>query len=88
MKNQNIKMKTIEWIAMIWTLPIAIVVLAGFGIITLIHTSFRIVLFYSGTAGAGYYIASTMRKKMSNFEWAKIARDDHRQHVFNKNSAE
>lgn len=73
-------MKTIEWIAMIWTLPIAIVVLALFGVISLFHTLFRFVFYYSGTAGAAFYIASTMRTKMSNFEWAKIARDDHRSH--------
>ena len=74
MKNEQLNI--MEKIAMIWTLPLAIVVSAISIVISIVVFLIRVVFVYSGTAGSAIWIISQMRKKWNAKQWENLRRRD------------
>lgn len=74
MKNE--KLNVMEKIAMIWTLPLAIVVSAILIVISIAVFLTRVVFVYSGTAGSAIWIISQIREKWNTKQWSNLRRRD------------
>lgn len=74
MKNE--KLNVMEKIAMIWTLPLAIVISAILIAISIAVFLTRVVFVYSGTAGSAIWIISQIREKWNTKQWSKLRRRD------------
>jgi hypothetical protein len=74
MKNE--KLNVMEKIAMIWTLPLAIVVSAILIVISIAVFLTRVVFVYSGTAGSAIWIISQIREKWNAKQWSNLRRRD------------
>ena len=74
MKNE--KLNVMEKIAMIWTLPLAIVISAILITISIAVFLTRFVFVYSGTAGSAIWIISQIREKWNTKQWSKLRRRD------------
>jgi hypothetical protein len=74
MKNEQLNI--MEKIAMIWTLPLAIVVSAILIAISIVVYLIRVVFVYSGTAGSAIWIISQIREKWNAKQWSNLRRRD------------
>lgn len=74
MKNE--KLNIMGKIAMIWTLPLAIVISAILIVMSITVYLIRVVFVYSGTAGSAVWIISKMREKWNAKQWSNLRRRD------------
>lgn len=74
MKNEQLNI--MEKIAMIWTLPLAIVISAALIVISITVFLLRVVFVYSGTAGSAIWIVNKIREKWNAKQWANLRRRD------------
>lgn len=69
-------MKTIEKIAMLWTAPIFFALTIAIGAIASVFFLIRIVLVYSGTAGAAFVLISGVKKQFNLKKWESLKKRD------------
>ncbi len=74
MKNEQLNI--MEKIAMIWTLPLAIVISAALIAVSITVFLLRVVFVYSGTAGSAIWIVNKIREKWNAKQWANLRRRD------------
>ena len=74
MKNEQLNI--MEKIAMIWTLPLAIVISAALITISIAVYLLRVVFVYSGTAGSAIWIVNKIRETWNAKQWSNLRRRD------------
>jgi hypothetical protein len=74
MKNEQLNI--MEKIAMIWTLPLAIVISAALIAVSITVYLLRVVFVYSGTAGSAIWIVNKIRETWNAKQWANLRRRD------------
>jgi len=77
-------MKTIEKIAMLWTAPIFFALTIATGAIASLFFLIRIVLVYSGTAGAAFTLISGVKKQFNSKKWQSLQKRDAMMAVIDK----
>lgn len=74
MKNENLTI--MEKIAMIWTLPLAVVITVVLITVSIAFYLLRVVFVFSGTAGSAIWIISKIKQRWKTHQWNKIKERD------------
>lgn len=74
MKSENLTIMAI--IAMIWTIPLAIVFTVIFFIVSCVIYLIRLVLVFSGTAESAIWIIDKIKQRWKSHQWNKLKKQD------------
>jgi len=70
------KLNIMEKIAMVWTLPLAVVITVVLITISIAVYLLRVVFIFSGTAGSAIWIIDKIKQRWKSHQWNKIKERD------------
>jgi len=70
------KLNIMEKIAMVWTLPLAVVITVVLITISIAVYLLRVVFIFSGTAGSAIWIIDKIKQRWKSHQWNKIRERD------------
>jgi hypothetical protein len=70
------ELNVMEKIAMIWTLPLAVVITVVLITVSIAVYLLRVVFIFSGTAGSAIWIIDKIKQRWKSHQWNKIRERD------------
>jgi hypothetical protein len=73
---KSYELNVMEKIAMIWTLPLAVVITVVLITVSIAVYLLRVVFIFSGTAGSAIWIIGKIKQRWKSHQWNKIRERD------------